>query len=121
MSCIGERLKEERESLGLSQTAMAEIAANAGAAGSTRQSQARYEKGQQTPGADYLAAVAAAGVNVLYVLTGQRGMAPGPVLTKEEEALVDNFRNSPPEARAAIKATSDLLAQSSALTQKKSA
>jgi hypothetical protein len=45
---------------------------------------------------------------VLYVITGSRG---GVVLTPEETALVDNFRHSPPEARKAIKTTSDLLAK----------
>lgn len=34
--------------------------------------QINYEKGKRKPDAEYLAAIAAAGVDVLYVLTGQR-------------------------------------------------
>lgn len=38
----------------------------------------------------------------------QRALSP---LAPDEAALLDNYRNSPPEARAAIKATSDALAR----------
>lgn len=44
---IGARLREERERLGYSQTAVAELAEKAGVKGATRQSQALYEKGQR--------------------------------------------------------------------------
>lgn len=67
---IGQRLREAREALGLSQTDVAAIAAAAGVTGTTRQSQAKYEKGQQSPTAAYLAAVAARGIDVAYVITG---------------------------------------------------
>jgi len=102
MQTIGERLKEERERLGLTQTACGE------AGGVKKLAQIQYEKGASFPTARYLAEAAAAGVDVLYVITGSRG---GVVLTPEETALVDNFRHSPPEARKAIKTTSDLLAK----------
>ena len=63
---IGERLKEERSRLGLSQTDL-------GAAGSVgKTTQINYEKGTGTPDAKYLAAVEALGVDVLYVVTGER-------------------------------------------------
>jgi transcriptional regulator with XRE-family HTH domain len=63
---IGERLKEERERLGFNQT---EFAAKAGA---SKNSQYNYEKGERSPDAAYLAAVAEKGVDVLYVVTGER-------------------------------------------------
>ena len=68
---IGERLKEVRVAMGMSQTEFAEIAADAGVPGATRQSQANYEKGRQMPSAAYLAAIAAEGADVLYVVTGR--------------------------------------------------
>lgn len=114
---IGARLKEERERLGQSQTDTAAIAEAAGAPGATRQSQALYEKGKRMPDAAYLAAIAAAGADVLYILTGVRvgeiKLSPKIPLTitREEAALLDNYRNSPPEGQAAIKATSAALAQ----------
>lgn len=63
---IGERLKAERGRLGLNQADFA------GVAGTTKKSQIGYEKDVVPPDAAYLAAVAAAGVDVQYVITGQR-------------------------------------------------
>lgn len=109
---IGERLREERERLGLSQTEAADIAANAGVAGATRQSQALYEKGKRMPDAAYLAAIQAAGYNVLYILTGQRGGgASPPPLKPDEAALVDNYRHSPKDQQAILQATSAAFAK----------
>lgn len=68
---IGERLREVRERLGKTQSDFADIAASAGVPGATRQSQAKYEKGLSSPSAAYLSAIAAAGADVLYILTGQ--------------------------------------------------
>ncbi|MBA1229008.1 helix-turn-helix transcriptional regulator [Pseudomonas viridiflava] len=66
MSGIGTRLKQERKRLGLSQRELGHfggVAANA---------QGKYESGERVPKADYLAAVANVGVDVLYVLTCKR-------------------------------------------------
>lgn len=63
---ISMRLKEERQRLELSQVEMAELGDI-----STR-TQAAWEKGEQSPSADYLARVAAKGADVLYVITGRR-------------------------------------------------
>nr|WP_207198518.1 helix-turn-helix transcriptional regulator [Pseudomonas sp. TH34] len=63
---IGDRLKEERERLGFSQTEFAAVA------GASKNSQYNYEKGDRSPDADYLAAVAERGVDILYVVTGER-------------------------------------------------
>ena len=106
---IGNRLREERERLGLSQPALADIC------GVTMRSQRNYEKGDRQPDASYLAAVSAAGADVLYILTGQRSgaVAPTPALKPDEAALLDNYRHSSPEGKKAIKATSDALAQPS--------
>jgi len=63
---FGERLREERQRLGLSQTVLGE-------AGSVRvQAQRLYEQNKRKPDSDYLAAIAASGVDILYVITGQR-------------------------------------------------
>lgn len=62
---ISERLKTEREGLGLSQQALADRL------GISLRSQQNYEKGDRSPDCNYLAAMAAAGADVLYILTGQ--------------------------------------------------
>jgi len=63
---ICDRLREAREALGLSQQALAERC------GITARSQRNYESGERLPDAGYLAAIAAAGADVLYILTGER-------------------------------------------------
>ena len=63
---IGDRLKEERERLGFSQTEFSAVA------GASKNSQYNYEKGERSPDANYLAAVADKGVDILYVVTGER-------------------------------------------------
>lgn len=106
---IGDRLKAERERLGLTQPAFAEIA------DAKKRTLIDWEKGVSSPTAVQLSALAAAGVDVLFVLTGQRLAASeqtAPPLARDEEILLDNYRNSPADAKAAIKATSDAFARS---------
>lgn len=98
---IGERLREEREGLGKTQGDFAALAVQAGVPGATRQSQARYEKGLASPSAAYLAVVAAAGVDVHYVLTGEREGAAPLVLAADERLLLEYYREATPAVRKA--------------------
>lgn len=66
LSTFGERLKQERERLAMSQTALAEV----GGVGKT--TQINYEKDVRRPDSGYLAALAAAGVDTQFLLTGSR-------------------------------------------------
>lgn len=66
MDTLGARLRAERERLGLNQPEFAALA------GQSKQSQIRYEAGDRSPDGDYLSAVAGAGADVLYILTGER-------------------------------------------------
>lgn len=61
---IGTRLREERLRLGLTQASLGEIG------GVKLFAQSNYENGKRKPNAEYLASVAARGVDVQYVLTG---------------------------------------------------
>ena len=98
---IGERLKEEREVLGKTQGDFALIAEAADVPGATRQSQAKYEKGLAAPGAAYLSAVASAGVDVRYVLTGERELAPVYKLAADEQLMLQYYREASPAVRKA--------------------
>ncbi|PRY63481.1 phage repressor protein C with HTH and peptisase S24 domain [Vreelandella songnenensis] len=69
MVSLGERLREERERLGLSQTQFGDLAHV------TKKSQMLYEADQRSPKGGYLAAIAAQGVDVQYVLTGNRSVS----------------------------------------------
>lgn len=91
---FGERLKEERVRLGYNQ---GDFAAFAGVA---KTSQFNYEKGDRSPDAAYLAAVAEKGVDVLYVLTGERKPQPANSLTAAEAELLKNYRELPPADQA---------------------
>ena len=60
-----ERLKIERQRLGLSQEEFACLG------GVKKRSQINYEKGERKPDAAYFEGIAAAGANVSYILTGK--------------------------------------------------
>jgi len=89
---IGERLREERERLGYSQSAI-------GAVGGVKKlAQLKYEQGERFPGADYLAALAKIGVDTLYIVTGERSAGS---LTADETELLERFRSAPLAVKAA--------------------
>lgn len=92
---IFERLKSERERLGYSQSEFAEIA------DATRKTVFNWESGSGTPGADVLAAWANVGLDVLYVVTGDRSFVPPRKLTSEEETMLGYFKEASPAARRA--------------------
>lgn len=93
MFTVGERLKAERERLGLSQTALGEVC------GVQKRTQINYEKGDRSPDALYLAAFHAAGGDVMWVVIGDR-TAPA-LLPPEERELLDYWRTAPLAGRAA--------------------
>lgn len=73
----------------------------------------RYEKGERMPDAAFLAAIAAAGADVLYILTGQRSggaavvpvAAPvGPTPSRRALAVADYFDNTSEEGKKIIEA-----------------
>jgi len=64
---IGQRLRQERSRLKLSQSALGAIG------GVETNAQGNYESGARWPKADYLLRVAEAGVDLTYVLLGTRG------------------------------------------------
>lgn len=95
MHVIAERLKAERDALGLSQQALADRL------GISLRSQQNYEKGDRSPDAQYLSAIAAAGADVRYILTGQRDGPAPVVLSAEEQTMVAYMREATPQLRKA--------------------
>jgi len=89
---IGARLKEERERLNLSQAALAEIG------GKKKLAQLKYEQGESSPTAAYLAAARGIGLDVLYVITGERTAQH---LAPDEAELLALFRAAPLAVKAA--------------------
>ncbi|ABX18537.1 transcriptional regulator, XRE family [Burkholderia multivorans ATCC 17616] len=93
MVSIGDRLRDERKRTSLSQRAFAERG------GVTEKTQVLYEKGERVPDAIYLEKIAAAGVDVLFVLTGHRNSAE---LSPDEEVLVTGYRSLDAKGRAGV-------------------
>ena len=97
MDTIGERLREERMRLDMNQDDFASTG------GVGKRALINYEKGERSPDAAFLAAIAAAGVDVLYVLTGRYagGVKPAPTLDPEEATMLEYFRAASPAVRRA--------------------
>lgn len=102
--------------LGLSQDAFAALA------GQSRKSQINYEKGDRSPDLEYLVAIAAAGADVTYILTGRRdrqasGLTDRARLLSAIQVIEDGLgdKHLPPDRKAeAILLAYELLAEPSA-------
>lgn len=92
---IAERLKAERERLGMSQTAFGQV----GDAGKT--TVIAWERGTAFPNAAFLARVAELGVDVRYVITGSRDYVPPLPLKPDEQVLLDYYRAASRDVRSA--------------------
>lgn len=85
------RLRQERQRTGLNQKDFGSKN------GVTLDSQNRYETGKNQPNAEYLATLAQNGIDVLYILTGER--IGGDRLDPEAAALVSHYLSLPAHYR----------------------
>ncbi|KFK92774.1 DNA-binding protein [Serratia sp. Ag1] len=90
---IFERLKEERKKLKLTQATAAALA------GIKRETWSRYESGLISPGMEVLAALASAGANIQYVLTGE---SSGVTLSRDEMELLQRYRQAPIQVKGSV-------------------
>ncbi|MCW2478854.1 helix-turn-helix transcriptional regulator [Candidatus Symbiopectobacterium sp. NZEC135] len=105
---IGLRIKEERERLSLTQQGMAE------AIGVAKRTFIDWEKERTSPTAVQLSALSLMGMDVLYVLTGQRSSTTArekPSLTRRQSALLDNYDHLGEADKAALERTAFALAE----------
>ncbi|MGE8323821.1 MAG: helix-turn-helix domain-containing protein [Pseudomonas sp.] len=96
MNGFGPRLRNERERLGMTQRAFGEIG------GVEPNAQGKYESGLRAPRIDYLAALAAKGVDALYVLSEVRTPVPLGGITPDEASLLGAFRRLAAADQAAL-------------------
>lgn len=94
----GHRIREERKRLGCTQKEFAVLG------GVARLSQFKYEKGEHSPGLQYLNAISRAGADVLYIVTGERMgavLSPQALRRLEMQAMiiVDDYVSRLPEQR----------------------
>lgn len=78
---LGERLREERDRLGINQSEFADRG------GVARNSQGNYENDRKRPDTAYLLAISKIGVDLMYVLFGRRDTVAGTQTTIENEVL----------------------------------
>lgn len=88
------RLKALRKRMKLTQTAFSALG------GVSKGSQVAYEQGQTEPSVSYLNGLSAAGINVLYLLTGER-FDPGDA-SDDFYRLLATYLKLPPAAREAV-------------------
>ena len=111
MAGIGSRLREERERVGLTQTALASMTQV------SKVTQLKYEYGTTMPNASYLAMFAKAGADILYIVTGTRAVGPDPldsrsvIVSAEEAALLDNYKHADEQGRDAARRVLSSLAK----------
>lgn len=98
----GERIKEERERLGFNQADFAALAE------ATRKTLFNWESGTASPNAAALAAWAQHGLDVLYVVTGER-LSAQPAADPAEQVLLNSYRLCKPDAKANLIQTAALL------------
>ena len=94
---VGERLREERERLGLNQTEFGALL------GVSRGTQKNYEQGANSLDLRYVAALEDCGVDAAFVLTGRRSTPLGQVFSPEEEKLIKQYRSIAPGDQEAIR------------------
>lgn len=73
--------------------------------------QGNYESGLRFPGADYFALLADAGLDVLYVITGNRTPIKGEGLSMEEMQIIASYRTLPEADQAVALRTITALAE----------
>jgi transcriptional regulator with XRE-family HTH domain len=96
MKDLGSRLKEERKRLGLSQQDFGSIG------GVEANAQGKYESGERIPRSDYMAALGKKGIDVMYVLSGQRTPIATDTLNEAERAVITHYRALSENDREAI-------------------
>lgn len=92
---IADRLREERDSRGLTQTAVADCV------GSTKRTVQHWESGASAPTAGDLAQMALLGFDVRYIVTGSRDYAAPEPLSAEEQVLLLHWRAASRDTRNA--------------------
>lgn len=76
---------------------------------SSRNALMQWERGEATPNAAVLALMVGQGIDVLYVVTGQRSVDAASTLAPAERGLLAAWRGGSEKARAALVAVAEAL------------
>ncbi|MCD5970413.1 helix-turn-helix domain-containing protein [Pseudomonas quasicaspiana] len=94
---VGDRLREERERLGLNQTEFGALL------GVSRGTQKNYELGASSLDLRYVSALAECRIDAGYVLTGSRSLPEGEGFSREEVELIHQFRQLPDDDQKTVR------------------
>jgi transcriptional regulator with XRE-family HTH domain len=95
MATFGSRLRQERVSLKLTQTALAELG------GVQPNAQGHYESGFRLPKVDYLLAISET-IDVAYLITSERSAKGSSDLTHNEQSILATLRRMTREDREGV-------------------
>ena len=104
MPTIGKRLLEERKRLNYNQTSFGKLG------GVSKTTQLNYEAGTVSPDANYLSGIAAAGADLVYILTGHRSGEPSVLaasLSGRQKEIVEAWAALDEEGRERLTAELD--------------
>lgn len=104
---ISDRLRQERDRLGLTQSEIAKLC------GVAFRTYCDYEAGKTEPKASFLNKIDKLGADVMYILTGDRTLKGD--ITSEEQRLIENYRAMDKNARLNIQAVGASFAKSEPL------
>lgn len=108
MNTFGARFREERRRLGLIQQEIAD------ATGLSKRAMGTYERGVRSPDAELLMRLIDLGMDVCYVLTGER-VGTRLDLDPMQRSLLDDFERCTPEAQLELVKHATLMAKGVAL------
>ncbi|WP_122665343.1 helix-turn-helix domain-containing protein [Pseudomonas viridiflava] len=94
---VGDRLREERERLGMNQTEFGTLL------GVSRGTQKNYELGANSLDLRYVSALTECKVDAGYVLTGLRSRPPAEGLDQAEVELIEQFRQLPADDQKTVR------------------
>ncbi|CDL85716.1 helix-turn-helix domain-containing protein [Xenorhabdus cabanillasii] len=100
---VNDRLKIEREKLGLTQIEIAK------ACGVSYRTYCDYEAGKTEPKASFFAQLDEMGADVMFILTGQYSAKSN--ISMEEQKLIENYRAMSEESRLNMQAVGSVFAQ----------
>lgn len=115
---VGARVKEERERLGFNQTDFAALG------GMGRKTQFDYESGSRAPDGGYLIAIAAAGADVQYILTGVRSGSVAPAVaasqfSRKTQVFMQNYEALDEDDKRILERMVDMASQQKVKTRSK--
>lgn len=108
---IGYRIREERLKLGMSEKQFAELISPSSSLQRIRALETESVNPSKPLTSLELKAMASYGVDIQYVLIGQRSTTEAS-LSPDEAALLDNYRHTPPERRGSLAEVSQVFAAS---------